>query len=70
MDGLFDLLLAARSQTATREVSIVLESQLDFLITECFTARVIHVDVIVDRIAVNGKARSFQPKANERNEGK
>ena len=44
----------------------MLETKLDFLITEGFIGRAIHVDTVLGRIT--GKARSALEKANDTNE--
>jgi hypothetical protein len=43
----------------------MLETKLDFLITEGFIGRAIHVDTVLGRI---GKARSALEKVNDTNE--
>ena len=47
---------------------ITLETKLAFSITEGFIKRSIHVDNVLGRITLHGKARSVQEKANDTNE--
>ncbi|MDP2665711.1 MAG: hypothetical protein Q8P23_03720 [bacterium] len=60
--------MTAPSQAATRDAWNTLETKLDFLITEDFIGTAIHMDTVLGRITLHGKARSVQEKANHTKE--
>ena len=68
LDLMLGAALIAPSQVAMRDAWITPETKSDFLITDGFIGTAIHVDTVLGRITLHGKARSVQEKANDANE--
>ena len=63
---LLDLILGAALDAPAAWIAT--ETKLALLTTEAFIGRAIHVDTVLGRITLHGKARSAQEKANDTSE--